>query len=232
MQEQKDGGAILQIGIIDKGNTLDSNAIKKLLEADSILCGEEVEISQVKDKAKEMGFAVAVKLIKTLQGKLSIVSPSHSGDGSGTSYQVCLPIQVVKKTSKDNLGLPEVPIKILLVEDHFLNQIATKKVLTTWSPKISVDIAENGLVAVEKFRAHGYDLILMDLQMPIMDGIEATKRIRESDELVPIIALTANASKQEMNKCLNSGINDYLSKPFQPEDLYAKILSLLVPVVE
>jgi len=105
----------------------------------------------------------------------------------------------------------------------------TKKVLTTWSEKITVDIAENGLIAIEKFREHGYDLILMDLQMPVMGGLEASKKIRETDLGAPIIALTANASKQEMDKCKEIGINAYISKPFQPEDLYEKILSLLIP---
>ena len=124
---------------------------------------------------------------------------------------------------------PEVPLKILLVEDHFLNQIATKKVLTTWSDLVTVDIAENGLIRVEKYREHGYDLILMDIQMPVMGGIEATQKIREKS-LVPIIALTANSSKQEAEKCKEAGINDYVSKPFKPLDLYSKIMAQLVIV--
>ncbi|NJS40302.1 MAG: response regulator [Rhodobacteraceae bacterium] len=86
----------------------------------------------------------------------------------------------------------------------------------------TVDIAENGIVAVEKFRAHGYDLILMDLQMPVMNGFDATVRIREKSN-VPIIALTATATKSESEKCFEIGMNDYILKPFKPLDLYAKI---------
>lgn len=117
------------------------------------------------------------------------------------------------------------PIRILLVEDHFLNQIATKNVLHTWSSDLTVDIAENGLVAVEKFRAHDYDLILMDIQMPVMNGLAAAKKIREISN-VPIIALSAYASEQEAEKCIQAGFNDYLAKPFKPEELKHKVFRL------
>ncbi len=117
------------------------------------------------------------------------------------------------------------PLRILLVEDHFLNQIATKNVLHTWSPDLTVDIAENGLVAVEKFRAHEYDLVLMDIQMPVMNGLVAAKKIRETSS-VPIIALSAYASEQEAEKCIQAGFNDYLAKPFKPEELKHKVFRL------
>lgn len=117
------------------------------------------------------------------------------------------------------------PLRILLVEDHFLNQIATKNVLQTWSPDLTVDIAENGLVAVEKFQAHEYDLVLMDIQMPVMNGLIAGKKIRELSN-VPIIALSAYASEQEAEKCLRAGFSDYLAKPFKPEELKHKVFRL------
>lgn len=117
------------------------------------------------------------------------------------------------------------PLRILLVEDHFLNQIATKNVLHTWSTDLTVDIAENGLVAVEKFKAHDYDLVLMDIQMPVMNGLIAGKKIREMSS-VPIIALSAYASDQEAEKCMQAGFNDYLAKPFKPEELKHKVFRL------
>jgi CheY-like chemotaxis protein len=117
-------------------------------------------------------------------------------------------------------------INILLVEDHFLNQIATKKVLNSWSNKVSVEIAENGEAGVALFIEKNFDLILMDIQMPIMNGIEAADKIRQKSE-IPIIALTANSSKQEQEKCFEVGMNDYLTKPFKPQELYTKILGLL-----
>jgi CheY-like chemotaxis protein len=89
-----------------------------------------------------------------------------------------------------------------------------------------VDIAENGLVGVEKMRAHNYDLILMDLQMPVMNGFDATTKIRETSK-VPIIALSANSSHQEAEKTKAVGMNDYMSKPFKPQGLYEKIMMVL-----
>ena len=127
--------------------------------------------------------------------------------------------------------MPDSPVKILLVEDHFLNQMATKKLLTAWSPFVTVDIAENGMIAVEKFKAHGYDVILMDLQMPTMNGFDATVRIREKSK-VPILALTASASKNEADRCFEIGMNDYMSKPFKPQELYFKIMTALAAVPE
>jgi CheY-like chemotaxis protein len=85
-----------------------------------------------------------------------------------------------------------------------------------------VDIAENGQIAVDKFKKSEYDVILMDIQMPVMNGIEATQAIREFSK-IPIIALTANASRQEAERCIGAGCDDYLAKPFKPQDLYGKI---------
>jgi CheY-like chemotaxis protein len=153
----------------------------------------------------------------------------RSSEGEGSTFDVSIPVKIPKQLTFNEGDKPDIPLKILLVEDHFLNQIATKKVLTTWSDLVSVDIAENGLIGLEKFREHGYDLVLMDLQMPVMTGIESSKKIREKSN-VPIIALTANSSKQEADKCFEAGINDYIAKPFKPQDLYAKIMNQLITV--
>jgi CheY-like chemotaxis protein len=157
-----------------------------------------------------------------MEGTVSI--ESHLG--VGTKFAIDLPIKVSFAKKRTNGDKPTSPLKILLIEDHFLNQIATKKVLTTWSDFVRVDIAENGLVGYEKFRAYRYDLILMDLQMPVMNGFEATEKIRQYDQDIPIIALTANSSSQEADKAREIGMNDYMSKPFKPVDLYAKIMSV------
>ena len=153
-----------------------------------------------------------------------------SKDSDTTFFEVTLPVKALRMMHVDATA-PDEPLKILLVEDHFLNQMATKKLLMNWSPFVTVDIAENGLIGVEKYKAHGYDLILMDLQMPVMNGFDATARIREKS-IVPIIALTATASKQEADRCFEIGMNDYVSKPFKPNELYMKIMNALANVVE
>lgn len=168
-----------------------------------------------------LNVSILNKIIKQIKGDLII-------DIDSQSVKMCLPVKLVVTVAYDaNAQAPLSSLSVLLVEDHFLNQIATKKILTAWSEHVTVDIAENGLVGLEKFREHGYDLVLMDIQMPVMDGIESATKIRELSE-VPIIALTANATSQEEKRCKKAGINDYLTKPFKPEELHAKIMSLLL----
>ncbi len=221
--QHEDGATHLCFSIKNTGAGINKAKIRELLEAEKLL---EVYTDDPEEQYKPLlSMAIATKLIKTLDGQLDI----RSNEGEGMSFEIAIPVKAVRRTPVLAGEKPEMPLKILLVEDHFLNQIATKKVLTTWSNYITVDIAENGLIGVEKYREHGYDLILMDIQMPVMNGIDAALKIREKSN-VPIIALTANASKQEADRCFEIGINDYLSKPFKPEDLHAKIMNLLVTV--
>ena len=201
------------------GRALSITQIKELMEENKIL--ETIKNEANETDKQQLALAIVGKLVKILRGEFNISNRNNDT----TSFEVEIPVKIVKQVIMDSTA-PDSPLKLLLVEDHFLNQIATKKLLTSWSPYVTVDIAENGLVAVEKFRTHGYDLILMDLQMPVMTGFEATIRIREKHS-VPIIALTATATKQEADKCFEIGMNDYISKPFKPQELYAKILNAL-----
>jgi DNA-binding response OmpR family regulator/signal transduction histidine kinase len=215
--------ASLHFKIQDNGTGMPQSKVDELLEADKLL--EIYSEGNPDDKKRQLGMAIVTMLIKTMDGKLII----SSSEGEGSIFDITIPVKIPKQLTFNEGDKPDIPLKILLVEDHFLNQIATKKVLTTWSDLVSVDIAENGLIGVEKFREHGYDLVLMDLQMPVMTGIEASQKIREKSN-VPIIALTANSSKQEADKCFEAGINDYIAKPFKPQDLYAKIMNQLITV--
>lgn len=215
--------ASLQFSVQDKGVGMPKSKVKELLEADKLL--EVYSEEKTEDKKRKLGMAIVTMLIKTMQGTLDI----ESSEGTGSSFNFSIPVKIAKLIRFNERDKPDIPLKILLVEDHFLNQIATKKILTTWSDLVSVDIAENGLIGVEKFREHGYDLILMDIQMPVMTGIEASKKIREKSN-VPIIALTANSSKNEAENCFKAGINDYIAKPFKPQELYMKIMNQLISV--
>ena len=116
-------------------------------------------------------------------------------------------------------------IKILLVEDNLINQKITH---LTLKPLVhSIDTASNGKEALDKFGTSGYDLILMDIQMPVMSGLIAAEKIRALESTtnthVPIIAITANAMLGDKEKCISAGIDDYISKPFQPSALIDKI---------
>jgi CheY-like chemotaxis protein len=128
------------------------------------------------------------------------------------------------KTHKDLKDL-----KILLVEDNLINQKIT---LLTLRPLVSsIDSASNGKEALDKFGTASYDLILMDIQMPVMSGLVAAEKIRALESTtnshVPIIAITANAMIGDQEKCLSAGIDDYISKPFQPAALIEKIKKII-----
>jgi signal transduction histidine kinase len=112
-------------------------------------------------------------------------------------------------------------IKVLLVEDVEFNIMVAKKMITNWNG--AVDVAENGAIALNKIRQTDYDIVLMDLQMPVMDGYNATQHIRNFNDVIPIIALTASASSDILQRTREFGMTDYLAKPFKPGELYEMI---------
>ena len=172
-----------------------------------------------------MGWAISQKLLRSMSGVLDV----RSRPGQGTRCEVRIPVGIELADRFTEASEPACPLRILLVEDHFLSQLATKRILTNWSAYVKVSTAANGKLGWQQFRKGSFDLVLMDLQMPVMDGIESTLRIREHSS-VPIIALTARSSSEEQDRCLAAGMNDYLPKPFQPADLYRRIIALLSTV--
>ena len=117
-------------------------------------------------------------------------------------------------------------MRLLLVEDYLINQMIVEEFLSKWEVKL--DIADNGLQALGLLESKDYDIILMDLQMPELDGFETTKRIRSKADLkyknIPILALTASSINDIRASIIEAGMNDYISKPFESEELYEKIL--------
>jgi len=109
-------------------------------------------------------------------------------------------------------------ISVLLVEDVEFNIMVAEKMITNW--KATVDVAENGVIAVSKARENKYDIVLMDLQMPVMDGYDASRYIRQFNQHIPIIALTASAPPDIKHRIGEFGMNAFLAKPFKQADLY------------
>ncbi len=124
---------------------------------------------------------------------------------------------------------PLAGLRVLLVEDNQLNQEVASEFLA--GANMVVDVADDGASALEKVRQQRYDVILMDMQMPVMDGIAATREIRKQfpAAVLPILAMTANAMEQDRERCLAAGMNDHIAKPVDPRDLLGKLLKWLAP---
>jgi PAS domain S-box-containing protein len=171
-----------------------------------------------------LGLSISKRIVEMMGGELKLTSEKNVG--TIFSFQIRL-----KKYSGDSAIMKEFTpnlqgSRILLVEDNKVNQFLANSLLKSWNAQ--VDISEDGLDALDKMKSEHYDLVLMDLQMPIMDGFEATEQIRkELKSDVPIIGLSANALNGERERSLEKGMNDYVSKPFQPELLYERIHSLI-----
>jgi two-component system sensor histidine kinase/response regulator len=119
--------------------------------------------------------------------------------------------------------------RILLVEDNELNQEVATELLQ--DAGFVVDLAENGQIAVTKIQSTQYDIVLMDMQMPIMDGVTATRAIRMQERFkdLPVVAMTANAMQSDRDRCMAAGMNDHVAKPIEPEDLWAALLKWIKP---
>ncbi len=120
--------------------------------------------------------------------------------------------------------MTETTLKILLVEDNQVNQLVAKTMLA--SQGYAIDVVENGALGVEAVANGDYDVVLMDIQMPVMNGVEATKKIRALEDhrnAIPIIAVTAHAMQGDREQYLAAGMNDYVSKPINPASLIEAI---------
>lgn len=174
-----------------------------------------------------LGLAIVKKLLQ--QKGSEIYVESRVGRGSRFYFQMsfkisAIPRHIKQETDKASFKTLE-GLKVLLAEDDKINEMLGVKLLTKWG--VDVDVAQNGIQAIEMAQIKKYDIILMDIQMPEMDGFEATKIIRElSGEVykhIPILALTAAATTDTKQDILACGMNDFIYKPYNPNDLYNKI---------
>jgi len=227
-EDRNDNEVLITFKVRDTGIGISGNKLKTIFESFS----QADESVTRKYGGTGLGLAISRQLVELQDGVISV----SSEENEGTTFTFSIPYargessDLVMENDNINGGIGDGKTlsshNILLVEDNDINRMYAANILKKWNCKF--DTAENGYIATEKIKKGNYDLILMDVQMPVMDGIEATKVIRNNFPYpinkVPIIALTANVLQGDPKKYKEAGMDDYLSKPFLPEALYNMII--------
>ncbi len=180
---------------------------------------------------KSEGTGLGLSIVKNLLTMMDSEIRLDSKEGRGTKFHFDLDLEIIDEKEDEELqpisnGIAQTFKKILVAEDNKINQIVTKNLLDIIG--YTCTVVENGFNALQMVQKEDFDLILMDLNMPYLNGIEATKRIREFDKDTPIIALTAAELSEVKEECLSIGMNDIINKPLNKNDLRNIILKNLV----
>jgi two-component system, sensor histidine kinase len=227
----KDGVNQIVFTVKDTGIGIDPEYLKHLYKDFS---QEDASVTR-KFGGTGVGLSISKKLISLMGGEMNI--ESTKGEGTVISFSLSMPTgtnNALAPTIDDTLELKShqrelINKKILLVEDNDFNRLLANTILTTYGATVTE--AWNGKVAVEFAATHYFDMIIMDVQMPVMNGFEATRYIRqELQSTIPILALTANAVKGEKDKCIAAGMDDYIAKPFEETHLIKTICLMLKDV--
>jgi signal transduction histidine kinase/CheY-like chemotaxis protein len=220
-----DGKVILQFKIIDTGIGIPDDKIDQVFE---VFTQGDTDTTR-KYGGTGLGLTICKRLVDLHQGSITVESEINKG----STFHVEMPFGLMdekEEQSPRELNIISQDLNILLVEDNAFNVIIAKDVLESSIPGVKIDVAENGEIAIAKVKTTEYDLILMDIQMPEMDGYDATRIIRQmngSKSSIPIIAMTANVMKAEVDRCYEAGMNAYISKPFNRNDLLLNINKIL-----
>lgn len=229
LQDKYENSVKLLFKVTDTGIGIDKEKLENIFDSFT-----QAESSTTrKYGGTGLGLSIVKKLVELQEGTISVESKLNKG----TCFFFELTFEIGNADDIDDSSQYDTHlydchpsnISILLVEDNFVNRQLAADTLDTWETdkNISVDYAENGKQAVEMAEAKKYNIILMDYQMPVMDGYRATGIIRGNkaglNAETPIVAMTANAAENEREKCLDIGMQDYITKPFNPDELYYKI---------
>ncbi len=218
----------LEMSVQDSGIGIPADKLTDIFESFTQAKGDTTR----KYGGTGLGLTIVKKLVNLMKGEIKVLSEPDKG--SRFIVTVALPKAAADaKKADDTDDIKDIQLgklNILLAEDNELNQILAKRVINNFGCEL--DIAENGKLALEKFREKDYDIILMDIMMPEMDGLEATKIIRNEfsapKKNIPILAMTAFIfTESSDNKYLEAGMNDYILKPFNPDKLKQKIAKLV-----
>ena len=215
----------IMFSVVDTGVGIDKEKLDSIFDSFT----QEDDSTSRKFGGTGLGLTISKQIVKIFNSDIKV--ESVKGKGSKFFFTINLSVGNVNDIPVENTIIVNkealAGINILLAEDNEVNQFLVMKILESWN--VNVTIANNGLEAVNLLKLNQYDLVLMDIQMPILNGYETTKVIRnELFSKVPIIALTANAIQGDNEKCLEVGMNDYLSKPFSNTDLFNKIYNIVI----
>ena len=224
--EKDDKKATIEFAVSDTGIGIESSKIKTIFENFNQASSGTSRVYG----GTGLGLAIVKQLVEGQNGFVNVESVVN--EGSTFSFQLTFAISNSYHELVDELDevTTEIKnIKVLVVEDIALNQLLMRTLLDDFG--FGCEIAANGKIAVDKLKKGNYDIILMDLQMPVMNGFEATEYIRnEMKSSIPIIALTADVTTVDLKKCKSVGMDDYISKPVNETILYSKIVKILEKV--
>ncbi|WP_321404838.1 ATP-binding protein [Maridesulfovibrio sp.] len=214
-----EGRRRLSFTVTDTGIGIPENSLDRIFDSFTQVDGS---LSR-KYKGAGLGLSIVKRLVELMGGSIGI----KSSLGKGTSVTVTIKLKTAPEVKPDKNIMPEITgtvakLKVMLVEDEMVNRMMARKLLERMGHEVLC--AGNGAECIEMIGSNNVDAILMDIQMPIMDGLEATRIIRTSEDLIkvrdiPIIALSAHANKESKTSALEAGVNGYLCKPFEMKDL-------------
>lgn len=220
---EDDAQATIEFSVTDSGIGIQKDKIEHIFEKFQQASSETARLYG----GTGLGLAIVKQLVEQQGGLVQVKSEIEKG----STFSFVLSFQKTNAEAETEeiitaLDTEIKNIKVLVVEDMALNQLLMKTLLDDFG--FERDIADNGKIAIEKLAVKSYDIILMDLQMPEMNGFEATEYIRKTMHLnIPIIALTADVTTVDLEKCKAVGMNDYIAKPVDERILFSKIIGLI-----
>jgi CheY-like chemotaxis protein len=221
----EDGKDTLYFAVKDTGIGIDPSRIERIFES-----YEQESLSTTRQfGGTGLGLSISRQLVELMGGRLMVDSVKNQG--STFHFSITLPVGNDSGLNNNKNEIEIDPeklrgVRVLVVEDNDMNQFVAKSILLKWN--MQVFQAKNGKQAIEFLEADECDIVLMDKQMPIMGGVEATYYLRQTmHSEIPIIALTADAVIEMVQECLAAGMNAYITKPFEPVELYRQIIKVL-----